>query len=736
MKRHPIILNEVPAKKHHGLHCRLLNKEDAGKPVEVLIYDVIGKDWNGEGFDSKDFVENLKGLDENRELTIRVNSRGGIVDEGITIFNRLREWKGRTVAIVDGSAASIASVIIMGADEVRMPKSAEILIHEAHAVGYGHAEDMRELAERLDSASNRIAEIYAEKTGKEVDVMRAYMRKTTVFNGQQAKEIGLADVLTDQAPLYNLKPEDIENFRVPQRDDGATKQKPPAANSGEDTMNKEQIIAAIKKLGGTVAENATVEQLINQLTTLSAEKGKASPATPPAPAPAPSTEGISAKEAQELRNSIAEEKNAREAERKTRITAEVDKLIANNQLPGAMKDKAVARAMADETILDEYRDLPPTLPGGEPLPVNVEEVGSSPKDIVNAIKNTAKPMDSWKRGNAVNMRDLGAASMQRGVIINANLPKLIPLFNANTIDSALKRDVILQQAIKDFARRTMPLRLFATVFENVPLEGTNKVQVPFYDLDASASTQFVEGTGYTTIGNTTTDNREITIGTGATDGGRLFQALAFSSEELARQPYLKVLELASLKADKLASDFVADVLSVVTAANFGAAAKTTPAAAFDSDDIADLVGSCKLWPEMGRGLIVDSLYHVNCLKDPAFKSALNAASDAAIKNGKLFPNVFGFNYTESPTIQANGENLVGFAVYQSAILVATAPVPPAQAVRNSGTSYSIITDPNSGVSFEYRTFGNNVTDVETNVIEVSFGWAKGNGNALKRIVSA
>lgn len=728
MKTLPLIINEATGKKPAGLFCRLLNKEDVSKPVEVLIYDVIGKDWDGTGFDAKDFVTQLKGLSEDRELHLRVNSRGGIVDEGIAIYNRLREWKGRTVAIVDGSAASIASVLIMGADEVRMPKSAEILIHEAHAMAFGHAEDMRELAERLDGASNRIAEIYAEKTGKSAGEMRAFMRKTTVFNGTQAKEIGLADVLTDEVPIYNLKPEDIENFRVPQRDAGQNNQQPHAAKSGETTMNKEQIIAAIKNLGGTVAENATVETLIGQLQSLI--EAKKQPAATPA-------DGLpTAKDILDVRNELAAEKKARETERKSRITAEVEKLVASNQIPGAMKDKAVARAMADETILDEYRALSPNEPGTEPLTASVEEIGSDPKNVITAIKASQKPMESWKRGNAVNMRDISNASVQRGVIINANLPKLVPLWNTNTLDSTLKRDVVLQQVIKDFARRTLALRAFASVFENVPLEGTNKVQVPFYDLDTSASTAFVEGTGYTTIGNTTTDNREITIGTGATDGGRLYQAMSFSSEEIARQPYLKTLELAQLKADKLASDLVADVLSVITVANFGAAAKTTPAAAFDSDDIADLVTSCKLWPEMGRSLILDTAYHVNCLKDPAFKSALNAASDAAIKNGKLFPNVFGFNYLENPTIPSNSENLVGFAVFQSAVLFATAPVPPVQEVRNAGTTYSIITDPNSGVAFEYRTFGNNVTDVATHVIEVSFGWAKGNGNALKRITSA
>lgn len=730
MKDLPIIFNSASGKPAHALHCRLINREDKSKPVEVLIYDVIGKDWDGTGFDAKDFVNQLKGVDDTRELQLRVNSRGGIVDEGIAIYNRLREWKGKTVAVVDGSAASIASVLIMGADEVRMPKSAEILIHEAHAVAYGHAEDMRELANRLDGASNRIAEIYAAKTGKSSEEMRNFMRKTTVFNGTQAKDIGLADVLTDEVPLYNLSPEDIENFRVPKRSEGDQQPKPPAADSGANTMNKEQIIAAIKKLGGTVAENATVDQLSNQLHTLI--EAKMQPATPPT-----QPEGITAKDLLDIRNELAAEKKAREGERKVRITAEIDKLIISNQLPGAQKDKFVARAMADETILDEYREMPVVEPGAQPVNTpGIEEIGSDPRNVVAAIKNCHKAVQSWQRGNMVNMKDVGAASMQRGVIINANLPKLIPLWNTNTVDTALKRDVILQVAIKDFARRTMPLRLFSTVFENVPLEGTNKVQVPFYDLDSTASRSFSAGTGYTKVGNTTTDNREITVGTGATDGDRLFQDMSFTSEEIARQPYLKTLELAQLKVDKLASDFVADVLSVITVANFGASAKISPAASFDSDDIADLVTSCKLWPEMGRGLVLDTAYHVNCLKDPAFKNALAAASDSAIKEGKLFPRVMGFNYVENPTIPSNSENLVGFAVFNSAILVATAPVPPVQEVRNSGTTYSVITDPTSGVAFEYRAFGDNILDTAANVVEISYGWAKGNGNALKRITSA
>jgi ATP-dependent protease ClpP protease subunit len=722
MKIQPIITNEAPGKPAHSLFCRLLNKEDVTKPVEVLIYDVIGKDWDGAGFDAKDFVTQLKGLDESRALTLRVNSRGGIVDEGIAIYNRLREWKGKTVAIVDGSAASIASVLIMGADEVRMPKSAEILIHEAHAVAYGHAEDMRELANRLDGASNRIAEIYAEKTGKSADEMRAYMRKTTVFNGTQAKDIGLVDVVTDEKPLYNFQPGEIENFRVPQRDEGGKQPKPPAADSGENTMTKEQIIAAIKKLGGTVAENATVEQLTNQLTTLI--EAKAQPATPPAPAPKDG-EGITAKDILDLRNDLAAEKKARETERKSRITAQVDQLIANNQIPGAMKDKAVARAMADETILDEYRAMPAVEPGVEPVAVNIEITGESPKEIEKAVLKNFGGKPGLTPAEA---RERGA---NRAKIINANMKKIMPLMNANTVSADLKRTVIMQQMIRAFAIRLLPLSAFSTVFNGIRLEGTDKVAVPYMPLQTTTSVDFVEGTGYTTFVDTNTSVKTITV------DKRKFQALKWSSQELSRQPYLWPAQNAMLQAEQLAIDVVNDVLSLVTSATYGTAGKISPASAFDSDDIMDLKGVADLanWPAAMRSIILNSAYDVNVLKDTGVKSALNFGDANPIKEGRIV-RIGGFDYYADARVPANSENLQGFIAWKSALLFAAAPVTPTPEVRSQLASYEEVIDPESGATFSYRLWGNPDTDQSREAIECAYGRVAGETAALKRITSA
>jgi len=132
---------------------------------------------------------------------------------------------------------------------------------------------------------------------------------------------------------------------------------------------------------------------------------------------------------------------------------------------------------------------------------------------------------------------------------------------------------------------------------------------------------------------------------------------------------------------------------------------------------------------------VESSYDANLLKDVAFKYALNAASDSAIKEGRIYPRVFGFDYIENPNIPDNSEYLVGFAAFMSAILFAQAPIPPTEEVRRAGTMYDMTVDPQTGAVFETRSFGSNTLDSSTFIVECNYGYVKGNANALKRLTS-
>lgn len=711
------------------IKCQIVEKKDG--PTEVLIYDVIGKDWDGRGFDARDFAAHISALDPNSELRIRVNSRGGIVDEGIAIYNRIRQWKGKTVAVVDGAAASIASVLIMGADEVHVPRSAEVLIHDAHTFAGGNAADMRDIADRLDQVSDRIAEIYAEKTGKTAKEMRDLMRATTVFTGQQAVDIGLADKLTEETPMYNFSSDDISRFKV---GSGINNNTEADANQGSGStpqrnqQMRKKIIALLNKLGIKFENTATDEQLLallpetyDNLATATTNTGQAGQAAASAAA---NSDGETIRA---LRDSLTTINNRLEAERRGRVVAAVDQLVQNNQLPGAQRDRAIARAMADETILDEYRALP-SVPPGEPALSNLVVTSEDPREVGKVIVANF----ATRPGEIMNAEQARERGQKRAYLINKHLNKLIDLIvlNSNTVSTDLKRTVILQQMIRAFAIKILNLNAFSTTFNGVRLEGTDKVAVPYFPLITTASTDFVAGNGYNTFMNTNSDAKTVTV------DKRKYQGLQWTSSELARQPFMNIGMAAMLVGEQLGQGVVNDVLSIILAGTYTATAFSQPASAFDSDDVMDLKGrgDSANWPAGGRSLIINSAYDVNLLKDNAIKNAMAFGDNAPIREGRIV-RIGGFDYYPDSRVPANAENLQGMISFKSALLVAFSPVNPTAEVRQQLTRYEQVIEPETGVQFEYRMWGDPDMDRSNEIIESNFGKAAGEPAALIRITS-
>jgi ATP-dependent Clp endopeptidase proteolytic subunit ClpP len=127
------------------------------------------------------------------EIRLHINSPGGEVFEGIAILNALRAHSARVVAVVDGIAASAASFIACGADELVMAENSELMIHDAWGLCVGNAADMRETAGMLDHLSDNIASVYAKKAGTDVAAWRAAMSTETWYSAEEAVAAGLAD---------------------------------------------------------------------------------------------------------------------------------------------------------------------------------------------------------------------------------------------------------------------------------------------------------------------------------------------------------------------------------------------------------------------------------------------------------------------------------------------------------------------------------------------------------------
>jgi ATP-dependent Clp endopeptidase proteolytic subunit ClpP len=160
----------------------------------LRLYDPIdswGEMW---GVSAKEFVAALDALpDTVNEVRLHINSPGGDVFEGLAILNALRSHDARVVAVVDGIAASAASFIAAGADELVMARNAELMVHDAWGLVVGNAADMRQMVDLLDKQSDNIAAIYAEKAGGTVEQWRAAMSAETWYLADEAVEAGLAD---------------------------------------------------------------------------------------------------------------------------------------------------------------------------------------------------------------------------------------------------------------------------------------------------------------------------------------------------------------------------------------------------------------------------------------------------------------------------------------------------------------------------------------------------------------
>lgn len=168
----------------------LRNQADADD-AELLIFDEVGG-WFGVYAD--EFVEQLNRVTA-RNLTVRLNSPGGSVFQGIAIGNALRAHPASVTVRVEGLAASIASIIALAGDRLVMAPNSMIMIHDAADLCCGPASEMEKAAEILNKVSDNLADAYAAKAGGTRAEWRTRMLEETWYNAAEAVEAGLADEL-------------------------------------------------------------------------------------------------------------------------------------------------------------------------------------------------------------------------------------------------------------------------------------------------------------------------------------------------------------------------------------------------------------------------------------------------------------------------------------------------------------------------------------------------------------
>lgn len=166
--------------------------------AEIFIYDVIGADFWGDGLTAKSFVKEFSELEKSFDtINIRINSPGGYISDGLTIYNRITQSEKKINAYIDGMAASAASFLAMAADEIYMPPTAEMLIHNPWGFAMGDSAEMKKIAAQLDTDKKLIVSIYSKKTGMKEEDISLMMDDETWMDGDRAFELGFATQLLE-----------------------------------------------------------------------------------------------------------------------------------------------------------------------------------------------------------------------------------------------------------------------------------------------------------------------------------------------------------------------------------------------------------------------------------------------------------------------------------------------------------------------------------------------------------
>lgn len=230
-------------------------RNESAKSADVYIHgDVIDDEWeawmsdyDGETFagyvlpvDVREKLESLKGKD----LTIYINSDGGSVPAGITIANMIKRHDGHTVGVVDGWAASIASVIFMACDERRMPSNTFLMIHKPSAMALGNADDMLRVATMLDTVQDGIEQTYLERAREGVtpEAIHDAVETETWYTAAEAAE--MFDITVEASDVQLVACSKRVNFKsMPDAVRAAKTADDTAANGTEELETRKRRLA-------------------------------------------------------------------------------------------------------------------------------------------------------------------------------------------------------------------------------------------------------------------------------------------------------------------------------------------------------------------------------------------------------------------------------------------------------------------------------------------------------------
>jgi ATP-dependent Clp protease protease subunit len=184
-------MNRCPQAMGPGV-VRVAKAEESDE-AEVFIYGDIGGWWGG--VSAEEFAKEIAALDV-KTLNVRLNSPGGLVFDGVAIYNTLAQHDANVIINVEGIAASIASVIAMAGDEIRIAEGSRFMIHNPWTFAMGDEEALIAEAAVLKGLKSDLIDIYTARTEQTRADLSDWMTAETWLSARDAVDKGFADTMT------------------------------------------------------------------------------------------------------------------------------------------------------------------------------------------------------------------------------------------------------------------------------------------------------------------------------------------------------------------------------------------------------------------------------------------------------------------------------------------------------------------------------------------------------------
>lgn len=163
---------------------------------EILLYGPIAssRSWFNDTVTPQEFARDLESLN-GKDVTVRINSGGGDVFAAHAIHNQLVAYKGRVTVIIDGLAASAATIVAMAGQKIIMPSNSMMMIHNP-AIGmddYYTAEDLQKYVDALTAIKGSIVAAYKKRCKLSSEELEILMDAETWMGAQECLDKGFAD---------------------------------------------------------------------------------------------------------------------------------------------------------------------------------------------------------------------------------------------------------------------------------------------------------------------------------------------------------------------------------------------------------------------------------------------------------------------------------------------------------------------------------------------------------------